>query len=248
MGINVIEGVCQQEAIELNRGFFSVIRKGRPFISLKIATSLDGKIADNHGKSQWITSAPAREYGQLLRSQYDAIATGIGTVLADDPQLTCRLLGLEDRSPVRIVYDRRLRLPAASKLVQSAGNPPVWVVTDKTIHNSSLNQANIDYIGVDAAKETWLENSVKQLAEKGITRLLIEAGAGLSTAFLQSGLVDRMYWFRAPLVIGNDGLAAFGDGIASSLNNAQRWHVTEHVTLAPDSLDIVECLPASYIR
>jgi diaminohydroxyphosphoribosylaminopyrimidine deaminase/5-amino-6-(5-phosphoribosylamino)uracil reductase len=238
-GINVIEGICQQDAEDINRGFFSVIEKGRPFISLKIATSLDGKIADNHGKSQWITSERAREYGQLLRSQYDAIATGIGTVLADDPLLTCRLPGLEDRSPVRIVYDRRQRLPASSRLVQSAGNPPVWVVTDKTMNNNGLYQANIDYIAIDGTSETWLENSVKQLANKGITRLLIEAGAGLSTAFLQSGLVDRMYWFRAPLVIGNDGLAAFGDGIAPSLDNAQRWHVTEHVALAPDSLDIL---------
>ncbi len=106
-GIEVIEHICEKEAREINRGFFSVIEKKRPYIALKIATSLDGKI--DCPQKPWITGEQARAYGHLLRSRYDAIATGIGTVLADDPLLTCRLPGLEDRSPVRIVFDSTRR-------------------------------------------------------------------------------------------------------------------------------------------
>ena len=220
-GITVIEKIGEAEALEINRGFFSVITKKRPYIALKLATSLDGKIATATGASKWITSEKSRFQAQLLRSQYDAIATGIGTVLADDPQLTCRLPGLEGRSPVRVVFDRQGRLSKDSKLMKTKDQWPVWEMA------SPLSEA------------------MEDLANRGITRLLVEAGAKLSTAFLQSGLVDRIYWFRAPLMIGNDGLAAIGDGFTPVLEELKRWQTIKQSALQPDTLDILECLPAS---
>lgn len=220
-GITVTEDMMRREAAEINCGFFSVIHKKRPFVSLKLATSLDGKIATYSGESQWITGEEARRYGHFLRSRYDAVATGIGTVLADDPMLTCRLPGLEDTSPVRVVFDRQGRLPAHSKLAKSADKIPLWIM------------------------KSGLEEAMAELVERGITRLLVEAGGKLSTAFLQSGLVDRMYWFRAPLMIGNDGVAAISDGITPTLSQATRWQTIETRILQSDTLSILECSPAS---
>lgn len=216
-GIEVIERVCEAEALILNRGFISVITKKRPYIALKLATSLDGKIATQSGQSQWITSEKSRQKGNLLRSRYDAIATGIGTVLADDPLLTCRIKGLEERSPVRVVFDRNGRLPANCRLMQTSDSVPVWVM------------------------KSGLPEAMAELAERGITRLLVEAGAKLSTAFLQSGLTDRIYWFRAPLLIGNDGLSAVGNGFAGELAQLQRFKTIQQIQLDSDSLDILEC-------
>ena len=220
-GIEVVEKIGEADALDINRGFFSVITKKRPFIALKIATSLDGKIATKNNESQWITSEKSRFQAHLLRSRYDAIATGIGTVLTDDPLLTCRLSGLEDRSPVRVVFDRQGRLPKDSQMLKTAEKVPVWTI------NSPL------------------EESVQDLAERGITRLLVETGEKLSTAFLQSGLVDRIYWFRAPIIIGNDGLAAIAGGFPPELAQLSRWEIIKHITLGSDSLDILECSPAS---
>jgi diaminohydroxyphosphoribosylaminopyrimidine deaminase/5-amino-6-(5-phosphoribosylamino)uracil reductase len=222
-GIEVVEKICEAEALIVNRGFFSAINQGRPYIALKLATSQDGKMATRSGDSQWITSEKSRFQAHLLRSQYDAIATGIGTVLADDPLLTCRLPGMEDRSPVRVVFDRQGRLPASSKLMKTSNDIPVWVM------KSPIGEA------------------VQELAQRGITRLLVEAGAKLSTAFLQSGLVDRMYWFRAPIVIGNDGMAAADDGFSGELAKLQRWTLVGQQQFGSDSLSILECLPASSV-
>jgi len=213
--LEVIEGICEAEALEVNRGFFSVIEKNRPFISLKIATSLDGKITYNNPNNEqrttnndkWLTGEPARNYGQLLRAQHDAILTGSGTMLADNPQLTCRLAGLEHRSPIRIVLYRSGRIKGAHWQ---------WVMA----HES-------------------LEEAIKEITEKGITSLMVEAGAKLSTAFLESGLVDRVYWFRAPIIVGEGGLSAVG--VCEKLAKFKR---IEHITLGNDILEVLQCSQA----
>ena len=207
-GIEVIEGVCEAQARALNRGFISVMERNRPYIALKIATSLDGKITTGTSE-RWLTGERARAYGHLLRSRYDAIAPGIGTVLADDPLLTCRLPGLEDCSPLRIVFDRQGRLPDDSQLARTLKHAPVWLTRFPP------------------------DEAVAWLASEGVTRLLIEAGQQLSTAFLRSGLVDRIYWFRAPLVIGEKGLAAFSEAFSG-------WALVETNTLGQDHLEIYE--------
>lgn len=212
-GIAVTQGVCEREARGLNEGFFSVVARDRPFVTLKIATSADGRIA--HPTERWLTGEHARAFGHLLRAEHDAIMTGIGTVLADDPLLTCRLPGLEDRSPVRIVMDRQHRLPTASNLRKTEAQSPVWTFS------------------------TPLPETLKALAERGITRLLVEGGAGLTRAFLQENLVDRLYWFRAPAVIGQ------GVDIAPALQEAlPRFTRTGMKQLDKDSLEIYTCSPA----
>src|SRR5579872_6272521 len=128
-GITVETGPCADEAVELNAGFLCRVKHGRPLVTLKLATSLDGRIATASGESRWITGAAARERAHLLRATQDAVLVGTGTALADDPQLTCRLPGLEDRSPVRVVIDRNLRLPATLRLFSEARPVPTWLVT-----------------------------------------------------------------------------------------------------------------------
>ncbi len=249
-GIKIIENICEKEALEVNRGFFSVIEKKRPYIALKIATSLDGKIAyhpnlvmpnasfsheftsglkklsdvassknknldaslrwhDN--KIKWLTGEAARNYGHLLRAQHDAILTGSGTVIADAPLLTCRLAGLEHKSPIRIVLDRSGKIPKNAKLLND-GNES-WVMG----HES-------------------LEEVIAEITKRGITSILVEAGAKLTSTFLESGLVDKIYWFRAPIVIGEDGLC-----VTEALEKLVQFRQVEHIKLGDDSLEIYEC-------
>jgi diaminohydroxyphosphoribosylaminopyrimidine deaminase/5-amino-6-(5-phosphoribosylamino)uracil reductase len=257
-GIEVIEGVCEQEARRLHEGFFSVVQKKRPFVAVKIATSRDEKITTGvHGK-QWITSETAREYGHKLRGEYDAILTGIGTVLEDDPLLTCRLPGLEDKSPVRVVLDRQLRIPMDSKLVRTAGEVPLWIFYSSSRQKPGyiphcLNKKNIEWFdcagssldpGFCQDDEEDLRQVLHLLAAQGITRVLVEAGQKITSAFLESGLVDRIYWFKAPVKIGNSGLPALLEPKIGLSALAQR-HPVEHINLLPDTLDVIElCSPA----
>ena len=128
-GIAVESGLCGDEAAEINAGFFQRVRTGRPLVTLKLATSLDGRIATASGESRWITGPAARERTHLLRATHDAILVGTATVLADDPQLTCRLPGLEHRSPVRVALDRNLVIPPDARLVAEARQVPTWLIT-----------------------------------------------------------------------------------------------------------------------
>jgi diaminohydroxyphosphoribosylaminopyrimidine deaminase / 5-amino-6-(5-phosphoribosylamino)uracil reductase len=207
-GIEVIENICEKKALEINQGFFSVIEKNRPYIALKIATSLDGKITSSN--QRWLTGEPARNYGHLLRAQYDAILTGVGTVLADDPLLTCRLNGLESRSPIRIVLDRNKRIPKTAKLLNDG-------------HGSLIMSEELPEV-------------IDELTKRGITSILVEAGAKLTNTFLESGLVDKAYWFRAPIIIGEEGLDV-NDALAKLASFAQ----IEHIKLGNDTLDILKC-------
>lgn len=209
-GIEVIENICEKEALEINRGFFSVIEKKRPYIALKIATSLDGKITSP--TERWLTGETARNYGHLLRSQYDAILTGSGTVIADNPQLTCRLAGLEHRSPIRIILDRNNRIPKMAKILCDGHES--WIMNNES-----------------------LEETLTEITKRGITSILVEAGAKLSTAFLENGLVDKVYWFRAPITIGDSGLS-----IATALEKLANFKQIDHIKLGNDDLDIYECL------
>lgn len=208
-GIEVIENICEKEALEINQGFFSVIEKNRPYIALKIATSLDGKITSP--SNRWLTGETARSYGNLLRSQYDAILTGIGTVLTDDPLLTCRLHGLEHRSPIRVVIDRNTRIPPNSKLLTDGHE--TWVMNHE------------------------LPEAIAELTKRGVTSVLVEAGAKLTTAFLENRLVDKVYWFHAPITIGEEGLS-----ISTALEQLAKFKQIEHIKLGNDTLDILKCL------
>jgi diaminohydroxyphosphoribosylaminopyrimidine deaminase / 5-amino-6-(5-phosphoribosylamino)uracil reductase len=197
-GIAVETGVLADRARDLNAGFLTRVTKGRPLVALKLATSLDGRIATRAGESRWITGEEARAYGHRLRATHDAIAVGSGTVLADDPELTCRIPGLEHRSPVRLVFDRRGRIPVTAKVLTEV--PPTWIIGEQA--RAVKNAAQF----IEIAQNTELANVLTKLSDAGLTRILVEGGATLATAFLMAGLVDRLYWFRAPMTIGGDGL------------------------------------------
>ncbi len=234
MGITVDVGLYRDEAYALNAGFFSVHERKRPFVTLKLATSLDGKIATASGESKWITGEAARRYAHLLRAEHDAIMVGIGTVLADNPSLTCRLPGLEDRNPIPIVMDSKLRLPKDSQLAKSAslvltcttGQLPHPVTT---IQVPSLN-GQIDPT-----------TALTALAEGGITRLLVEGGGTLAASLLKADLVDHLIWIQAPIIIGNDGKPAVAELGLEHLNDTTRWQRISIRTLGEDSVIEYKC-------
>jgi diaminohydroxyphosphoribosylaminopyrimidine deaminase/5-amino-6-(5-phosphoribosylamino)uracil reductase len=210
-GVAVETDALREEAAALNAGFFLRIAKQRPLVTLKMALSADNKSARAPGGGQWITGAQARRFGHLLRARHDAILVGIETVLADDPDLTCRIPGLEDRSPTRVVLDSRLRLPLGAKLVRTAGKVPLVVyTTGEDGAGASLVAAGADVVRVapDAQGRSELGAVLGELAGRGITRLLVEGGATVEDAFLSQGFADRLEIFRAPVAAGEGGRPA----------------------------------------
>ncbi|MBF0323785.1 MAG: bifunctional diaminohydroxyphosphoribosylaminopyrimidine deaminase/5-amino-6-(5-phosphoribosylamino)uracil reductase RibD [Alphaproteobacteria bacterium] len=246
-GLDVITGICEAEARDLNAGFFLKIREGRPEVTLKLATSLDGRIATHGGESRWITGDSARQAAHLLRAETDAIMVGSGTALIDDPELTCRLPGLEERSPVRVVVDGRLRLPLTSRLVATANEVPCWVLTlDGCDPNrrAVYEEAGVDVVEVPEGPDHTVDlgAALMILAESGITRVLVEGGAHLTAALLRAKLVDRLVWFRAPRMIGGDGLAAaVGFGI-DHLAQTPRFEMTESRSVGADRVEFYKVL------
>jgi diaminohydroxyphosphoribosylaminopyrimidine deaminase/5-amino-6-(5-phosphoribosylamino)uracil reductase len=241
-GVEVELGLLQAEAEALNAGFLLKERAQRPLVTLKLASSLDGRIATRTGASQWLTGEAARARGHWLRATHDAIMIGSGTALADDPTLTCRLPGLAVRSPVRIVLDGRLRLPATSRLAATAGAVPVWLLTrpgspaGKRV--AALRAQGVELIEAPAAPDRGLALAevLACLAARGITRLLVEGGATLAAALLKARLVDRLAWFQAPLIVGGDGLAAVAPLGVEALAAAARFRREASETLAQDTL------------
>jgi diaminohydroxyphosphoribosylaminopyrimidine deaminase / 5-amino-6-(5-phosphoribosylamino)uracil reductase len=212
-GLEVDAGLGAEEATEINAGFLTRLALGRPLVTLKLATSLDGRIATANAESQWITGPPARERGHALRAAHDAIMVGTGTVLADDPQLTCRLPGLGHRSPVRVVVDRHLRIPLSAGVIANARQTPTWILTLRSAdaaRRAALLAAGVILIDVDpdASGLINLIAAMAALGERGVTRLLVEGGARLAAALLHARLVDRLAWVHAPLLIGGDGTSA----------------------------------------
>ena len=212
-GVAVDSGLCGEEAAEINAGFLCRVRLGRPLVTLKLATTLDGRIATANGESRWITGPQARERAHLLRAAHDAVLVGTGTVLADDPQLTCRLPGLGARSPVRIVLDARLRIPSDAQVVAAARQIPTWLLTlpgADPARRARLIDDGVAVIEVppDPAGGLDLAAALRALGGRGLTWLLVEGGARLAASLLRAGLVDRLAWFHAPLLLGGDGVPA----------------------------------------
>src|SRR5512141_395913 len=215
-GITVDIGPGAAEAARDHAGHFRRVRDKRPHVVLKLALSSDDRIAAAGHRSVAITGEAAKARVHLLRAQCDAVLVGIGTVLADDPLLTCRLPGMEARSPVRVVLDRSLRISATSRLVQSARETPLWVMTSNVSEAAAamkLGAAGAQVIRVaTTTAPTGLDllAVLHALAEKGITRLLVEGGARVASSFTQANLVDEVWLLRAPDAVGNDGVAALG--------------------------------------
>jgi diaminohydroxyphosphoribosylaminopyrimidine deaminase/5-amino-6-(5-phosphoribosylamino)uracil reductase len=247
-GIEVALGPGSEEALEINAGFLLRLEKNRPLVTLKLAMTLDGRIATHTGESRWITGEPARARSHLLRAQQDAIMVGSGTVLADDPLLNVRLPGLERESPLRIVLDGRMRLPLTSALVVGARDTPTWLVTlpggDKRRRQTYVD-CGIEVIeahpGEDGALD--LNQVMARLAQHGLTRLLVEGGAKLAAALLRDRLVDRLAIFRAPSLIGGDGLAAATGFGLERLADMPGFVALETVELGQDRLETYRRAP-----
>ena len=218
-GISVEGGLLESEAKAVNAGFLLRVTENRPLVTLKLASTLDGRIATKSGESRWITGEPARARGHMLRATHDAVMVGGGTALLDDPRLDVRLPGLERRSPTRVVLDSRLRLPLTHDLVvRAAGQKTVLVTRDDAESDrlAAYRNAGVEVAKVapDAAGRVSLPAALKVLAELGVTRLLVEGGGELAAAMLRSDLVDRLVCFRAPRLIGGDGVpVASGFGL-----------------------------------
>ncbi len=237
-GIDIVSGVREREAAQLNEGFLRRVRDGRPLVTLKIAQSLDGKTATASGQSKWITNEESRRFGHLLRAQNDAILVGIETALADDPMLDCRIAGLEDRSPIRIVLDTKARLPAASKLAQSAKRIPTF------LYANIAERPDLTALGVEVIRATLGDDEridmaamLGELGRRGVTRLLVEGGAHVHASFLSGGLADRLEVFTAPIMLGDDARgAAAAIGIAD-ISQAPHFQRTGHRMIGSDLLE-----------
>lgn len=241
-GVEVKTGVCADEARELNAGFLLRQRDGRPLVTLKLATTLDGRIATHSGESKWITGEAARRAAHLLRAENDVVMVGSGTALADDPELTCRLPGLEDRSPVRVVLDGRMRLPLTSRLVVGANDNPTWLLTledGDADRIAAFQDAGVDVVEVPEGTDhsVDLQAAMEILAESGVTRVLVEGGAHLAAGLLRAGLVDRLVWFRAPRLMGGDGLPA---AVCFGVDHLAQTPHFECVATVPVDGDVME--------
>lgn len=246
-GIAVDVGLCAKEAACDHAGHFRRIRDKRPHVVLKLAVSADDKIGAAGGKPLAITGEAARARVHLLRAQCDAILVGIGTVLSDDPLLTCRLPGMAARSPVRVVLDRSLRIPAGSKLVHSARETPLWLVaSDLAVAPAAarLEAAGAHVIRVPAAAAPSpgldLAAVLRALSDKGITRLLVEGGSRVASAFVAADLVDEAWLLRSPDTVGADGVAALDATPLSAITQSPHLKLRASETLSRDTLNVYE--------
>jgi diaminohydroxyphosphoribosylaminopyrimidine deaminase/5-amino-6-(5-phosphoribosylamino)uracil reductase len=243
-GIAVDVGLGAIEATHDHAGHIRRIRDKRPHVILKLALSSDDKIAAAGGKTVSITGEASKTRVHLLRAQSDAILVGIGTVLADDPLLTCRLPGMEGRSPVRVVLDRALRIPGGSRLVQSARQTPLWVMTSETAEAAAaawLGAAGAQVIRVHTTPAGLdLPAALRALSERGITRLMVEGGARIASSFVAAGLVDEIWLLRGPDTIDADGLSALDAMPLSAITQSPAFKVRASETLGNDSLTIYE--------
>jgi diaminohydroxyphosphoribosylaminopyrimidine deaminase/5-amino-6-(5-phosphoribosylamino)uracil reductase len=242
-GIAVTVGVARGQAERLNAGFLKRIIKGQPLVVLKLATSLDGRIATHSGHSQWITGELARRRAHLLRARADAILVGSGTAVSDNPRLDVRLPGLTGRRPLRVVVDGRLRLPLTHDLVARAAAVPTLLVThdgNEAARLQAYRDAGVEVVQVatDADGHVSLDATLSLLGERGITRLLVEGGGHLAASLLRGGLIDRLAWFQAPLVIGGDGVAAVSGFGVDRLDEAPRFLQAAMAQLGRDRIDI----------
>ncbi len=222
-GIVVDVGCLKQDATTLNEVYCHWMQTGRPFVILKAAMTLDGKIATATGASQWITGAAARAHVHQLRSRVDAIAVGVNTVLHDDPLLTVRIpVGKRrahaTRPPVRVVFDSRLRIPSAARVLRNLPQIPTVVATTKLAHHRNIERLRT--MGVDVltlaqkGARVSIRRCLRELGKRGVTSLLVEGGGELNAGFLREGLVNQVYLYVAPLLLGGHNATGLLSGLS----------------------------------
>jgi diaminohydroxyphosphoribosylaminopyrimidine deaminase/5-amino-6-(5-phosphoribosylamino)uracil reductase len=230
-GLDVRVGVCEEDARELNAPFFHAFTSNRPWTTLKLAVSLDGAIADAARGPGWVSSDASRAAVHRFRAGHDAIAVGMGTVLADDPQLTVRDVTPPRRPPLRVVFSRTGRLPLTSRLAQSVDEARVLVFAEMIdpAYEHQLNE-----LGVEVAPSPSLADAMRLLAARGVQSLLVEGGATLAGALLSDRLVDRLLLIEAPIILGGGALPAFGAMPAVRVADARRLRVVRREEVGGD--------------
>jgi len=240
-GISITTGVRAEEARHDHAGFFLRITEHRPFITLKLANSFDGRIATASGESQWITQAPARRAVHALRARHDAIMIGGGTARHDDPTLTVRDLGIAHQ-PVRLILAKDLNLPDNSALEQTLDSAPVWLC-----HSGGLSEKRRMHwqkIGAELIEcrvqddEIVLSETLKDLASRGLTRVLCEGGGRLAASLIKENLVDEIVGFQAGMIIGAEGQPAIGPMEIEHLQNANRYELVTTTAVGPDVMNL----------
>ena len=240
-GIDVKVGVLSDHASLDHAGFFSSQSEYRPWITLKLAASIDGKIATARGDSNWITGSSARHFVHNMRRKHDAIMVGSGTVIADDPTLNVRDLGACIQ-PYRIVLNSNLDIPVKSNLTKTIHEQPVWIFHSNEVAEdrksewleigAKLFECHVDNFGIS------IKDVMQNLSDKGITRLLCEGGGKLAASLIRSELVDEIVTFHGGLTIGADGLPSIGNLGVCSLNEAKRWQLVRTQSFGTEVLNM----------
>ena len=235
-GLVVDVGLENVAARELNAPWYHGAGGAtRPWVTLKLAVSLDGAIADATRAPGWLTGAAARREVHRLRAGADAIAVGIGTAIADDPQLTVRGRKKPRVAPARVVFDRTARLPLTARLVRTARKVPTLIVAERP---DASRAAALGAAGVEVAIAAGPGAAMRLLHQRGVRHLLVEGGAGLAGALLEAALVDRLIMFQAPILLGRGALAAFGDVPGHPLMDAARWSVVVRKPFGDDLMTV----------
>lgn len=265
-GIEVKQGIMQKEAEKLNVGFFTTKKLHRPFIACKIATTLDGKIATFTGDSKWITSEDTRNWVHELRAKYDAIMIGSNTLVSDDPLLTCRLPGFENRSPIRLIIDSQEKLQEEHNIAKTADKITTWVITNREIEKKikninylivntppvipvhrhwdpenfkQLRSENWSSTGMTSDRKVCLKDMASKLvSEIGITRLLVEGGGILITELLKHNLIDRFIICRSGKILGNDATPFIVNLGIQSINKCYQFKKAEVIDLSEDVVEV----------
>ncbi len=238
-GLEVEVGCLAQEAVALNRGFLRRMTAGRPMLTLKLAQSIDGRIATGSGESRWITGPRARSEVHLMRAQTDAVLVGAGTVRTDDPKLNVRDLGIRDSAPVRVVVSGALSLPRDGYLGQTAGEVPLWICHDADAEpdrRAVWEELGAELIEVPYQADGQMDLSamLQRLGDRGLTRVLCEGGGRLAAALIEADLVDEIVCYTAGLVLGEEAIPAVGGLDVAALQLAPRFRLLDVAPLGPD--------------
>ena len=239
-GIKVYEHFFERDAFDLYKGFFSRTKKNKPFVTLKIACSLDGKIALKNKKSKWITNELSRRSTHFLRAQNDAILTSSSTIISDNPLLNCRLDGMANRSPDVVILDRYLKINKNYKIFQNNFKNKMYIYSIDDSYNVSYESKKLSTTIVDKNlnNKDYFNFIFSDLASKGINNLLIEVGAKLSTILLSLNLIDNIIIYRSGKIIGNDGLPFINDLNNNCIEKLKNYKISFVRTLDDDVLEI----------
>ena len=240
-GVKVSLGLLEEKSLDINAGFIFRLKYNRPLVSLKIASSLDGKIATANGNSKWITGELSRMHGHSLRANHDVILVGINTVLKDDPKLNCRIRGLEKYSPVRVIVDSSLSIPLTSNVLNNLDKIPTIIWTKQNIN--SPKKKKLINMGVEIIELEKIDNKLNliegltYLSEKGYNKVLVEGGSEISASLMANNLIDKVFLYRSGIFIGGDGLSGIASYNINNLDLIKRYKLLKTRVLDDDVLE-----------